>query len=235
MMLKKLLPTSVKLHLKLYLRYTKDLLSGSYFKFAKPHEEVVELPYLIELSQPIRKSYLYENKLYNLQLASQQIASVSVRAGQIFSFWHILKRPSEKNGYKKGRNIINNQLTEDVGGGLCQLSGIIYHLSLMANLTIIERHNHSKDIYTDETRFTPLGSDATVVYGYKDLRIQNNHAFPLRFIFKIEAEKITAQLYSLKPIPVQEIQFFKCPSEKGIYVEGKNKEGIIINQSFYQA
>jgi hypothetical protein len=50
----------------------------------------------------------------------------------------------------------------------------VYHIGIIAGLDIIERYNHSVDIYTDDTRFAPLGTDATVVYGYKDLRIRNN-------------------------------------------------------------
>jgi len=63
-------------------------------------------------------------------------------------------------------------LALDYGGGLCQLSGIIYHAVLEAGLEILERHPHSLDIYTATTRYTPLGSDAAVVYGHKDLRFK---------------------------------------------------------------
>ena len=54
-----------------------------------------------------------------------------------------------------------------MGGGSCQLSGILYYLMLQAGLEAIERFPHSADIYTDETRFTLLGSDATVVIALK--------------------------------------------------------------------
>ena len=50
---------------------------------------------------------------------------------------------------------------------------MLYINALKAGLTIIERHSHSIDIYQEHERFTPLGSDATVVYGYKDLQFQN--------------------------------------------------------------
>ena len=58
-------------------------------------------------------------------------------------------------------------------------------MSLFAGLSIVERFNHFVDIYSDETRYSPLGMDATVVYPQKDLIIKNPYHFPLRFEFKI--------------------------------------------------
>ena len=112
--------------------------------------------------------------MHNLKLAIQSIESVDILPREIFSFWKIVGNPSKRNGFIGSRSIINGQVTNSIGGGLCQLSGLVYYLSLKSGLEILERHNHSMDIYTEETRFTPLGSDATVVYGYKDLKIRNN-------------------------------------------------------------
>ena len=53
------------------------------------------------------------------------------------------------------------------------MSGLIYYVSLMAGLEVLERHPHSRDIYDDQTRYAPLGADATVAYGFKDLRVLN--------------------------------------------------------------
>lgn len=78
------------------------------------------------------------------------------------------------------------------GRGLCQLSGLIYYISLLAGLELIERHPHSLAIYDETTGFTPLGSEATVVYGYKDLRLRNNTDAPLQFHLVFEAKKLTA-------------------------------------------
>ena len=93
------------------------------------------------------------------------------------------------------------------GGGLCQASGIIYHLALIAGLQIIERYNHSKDLYTEETRFCPLGSDATVAYGYRDLRIKNNTDTLINFSLEVCDNHFTGYLFSKEPIQKHEIHF----------------------------
>ncbi|MCP4456604.1 MAG: VanW family protein [Cytophagales bacterium] len=70
----------------------------------------------------------------------------------------------------------------------------MYYVSLYANLEVLERHSHSIDIYTNETRFTPLGSDATVAYGYKDLKIRNNQMSPIKFNVSMDENYIAIKL-----------------------------------------
>ena len=113
---------------------------------------------------------------------------------EIFSFCNIIGNTTASKGYVASRSLTGNSISETIGGGICQLSGLIYYISLIGDLEILERHNHSTDIYNDKTRFTPLGSDATIVYGYKDLKIKNNTNGPINFKFHLDNEKITIRL-----------------------------------------
>ncbi len=116
---------------------------------------------------------------------------------------------------------MNGKITPTYGGGLCQLSGIIYYASLYANLDIIERYNHSTDIYTNETRFTPLGSDATVVYGFKDLKIKNNLKNPIKFSFSLKKNSLTIRINSEEIIDTNNIEFIKNKKDVVTYINGK--------------
>ena len=139
-----------------------------------------------------------------------------------------------KNNYKKGRNIVGNQLSEGFGGGLCQLSGIIYHIALVANLEIIERYSHSLDIYTDENRYSPLGCDATVVFAYKDLRIRNNSNGIIQFEFEITNEKIRIFLKSEMPIDTAVLSFKIIEKQGKKEVSIYKQNGELINISTYK-
>ena len=125
----------------------------------------------------------------------------------------------------------------DYGGGLCQLSSIIYHLSIIAGMSIVERHNHSVDIYNDEDRFTPLGADATVAYGYKDLRVKNEYSFPVRFNFEIINDNLIGSVCSTQYIEKRDIVFNKDMQEAYVKVStnvilpGKS---ILLGVSTYQ-
>ena len=101
---------------------------------------------------------------------------------------------------------MGDRLQEEVGGGLCQVSGLIYFLALHGGMNILERHAHSLDIYTEEERFTPLGSDATVVFGYKDLRFMNPYDFPVSLNFLIPETVLTGELIAsshLEPLSIK--------------------------------
>ena len=100
-------------------------------------------------------------------------------------------------------------------------------------MKIIERHNHSFDIYTDETRFTPLGADATVVFGYKDLRILNNYAFPIAFHFEIEENELKVALKSEGLIAKQTIEFQKTRFENVMEVHSINEHNEVLAKSCY--
>lgn len=208
-MIRKIVPAKVLLLLKLLFRSYSDYTDGLQKKFAKVYKQRPELPHFIETRQFIRKAAFYENKIHNIKLAVSKIESVIIMPEEVFSFWNIVGKPSESKGYKKGRNLVSGKLKEDFGGGLCQLSGIIYHTALKAGLTILERYNHSLDIYKEEERFTPLGADATIVFGYKDLRILNDTKNELYFCFQINSDELICRLHSSDFIEECRLEFGK--------------------------
>ncbi|MGC9505229.1 MAG: VanW family protein [Baaleninema sp.] len=178
--------------------------------------EIPKFKAQIKLSQPIKNTSHSENKKHNLARAIACLENRLIYPGEIFSFWHWVGEPNRKNGYREGRAIVNDKLKTNVGGGLCQLSGIIYFLILKAGILPQERHPHSQDIYTEETRFTPLGSDATVVYGYKDLRFKNTLAIPICFKFALLDTEITGALCSDAEIKEWNVKFKVKEIKKGL-------------------
>lgn len=208
---KKLIPTELKLNLKLFQRYHVDWSNQHLSKLVNfnqlNNEEKPLFKSQLSISQAIKKTQHSENKKHNLNLAIARIQDVAIQPGEIFSFWHLVGKPDKAKGYREGRSLVANQLKAEVGGGLCQLSGLLYLLSLKAGFPTLERHPHSHDIYTESTRFAPLGSDATVVYGYKDFRFQNHLSFPVCFRFSVQEEEISAMLCSPQPISEYRVEF----------------------------
>jgi vancomycin resistance protein VanW len=198
-----------KRQVRLWLRVLQDWRSGEAKLFARSKTDFAEISdwHCHVLVQPIRPGSTFENKLVNLQLASAAITGIQLQPGEIFSFWEVVGRPCNRRGYRASRNIVRGQLSSEVGGGLCQVSGIIYQLCLMAGLEIRERYPHSLDIYTEVERFAPLGADATVVFGYKDLRLANPFPFPLVFCFETTASELQFKLFTPQPIQVKKLEF----------------------------
>lgn len=234
MNIRKFIPKSLRLQYKLLRRALRDQRSGVSRQWVVGSRQLGDLPYRLEVVQPIKKSHLFENKIHNLKLAGEKLEQYAIQPGEILSFWRAVGAPNRRNGYKKGRNIISGELLEDYGGGLCQLSGIMYQLALKAGLETVERHNHSVDIYTEETRYAPLGTDATVVYGYKDLRLRNPFSFPLRFRFEVEPTQLTAILEAAEPLEAQEIRFERKLKGQREEVLALNGAGEVVSRSTYR-
>lgn len=128
-----------------------------------------------EFMRPLKKvdMYLQENKKTNIRLASQKLNGLLLQPGETFSFWRLVGRPSRFAGYLDGLVLSQGNLEKGVGGGLCQLSNLIYWMTLHTPLRVVERWRHSYDVFPDVDRKLPFGSGATVAYNYIDLQIFN--------------------------------------------------------------
>ncbi len=126
-------------------------------------------PIRLALEQPLGAAA--HAKRHNILLAANALDGLPLRPGQVFSFWHVVGRPQLARGFVAGRSLLAGELVQDPGGGLCQLAGALYHLSLQGGLVVVERWPHSVDLYREEERYTPLGADASVAWGFRDLRL----------------------------------------------------------------
>jgi vancomycin resistance protein VanW len=160
----------------------------------------------VSVEQPIRRTAHSDGKIANLRIAAERLSRVVVAQDQVLSFWALVGAPSEANGFKVGRSLVDDQLAANVGGGLCQISGLLYELGLRAGLSIVERHAHSRDLYAEDTRFTPLGLDATVVWGFKDVRLRNAGPIPVAFDFTVDEERIVGRALAPQPLELPGIR-----------------------------
>ena len=191
-------------------RWAVDRITGRYRLFAShcTHPEK-RFELRIALRQRIMRTESFDAKMHNISSAIGKIDNLVVRPGKIFSYWYLLGEATKENGYLPSRSLRNGELVQDYGGGLCQLAGIIYYLSLLADLKILERHSHSRDIYNEDERFAPLGSDASVAYGIKDLRVQNSFSFPIQFCFNIDGEYLVGHICADNLILERKIEFVR--------------------------
>lgn len=230
--MKKYLPYRFKLLYKLLNRWYKDNCDKN-LVFSTVKKNSDSLTARLITAQIIRKSHLYQNKVDNIKLGAKKINSIVILPNETFSFWKIIGKPSRKKGFKKGRNIIKGVLSDDIGGGLCQLSGILYHTSLLAGLSITERFNHTIDIYEEDERLSPLGTDATVVYGYKDLRIKNNFDFPIGFSITVKDDSISCEIMAPNPIEEKKLiierKDFKTKREVILFYESDKNTPIEVS------
>lgn len=212
-MIRKWIPEQVRLRIRVWQRTWNDWKTRRKYPLST-ERGTVSGKVQLTVAQEIKSSATFDNKVHNLKLAAVALEQVVIGPGEVFSFWKIIGNPSAARGYRKGRNIVGGKLQEAVGGGLCQLSGIVYHAALRAGLETVERYNHTVDIYKEEDRFTPLGSDATVVYGYKDLRMRNTLSVPMQFVCEFSENEIACGIRASVILKARELHFDRHDSEQ---------------------
>jgi vancomycin resistance protein VanW len=144
---------------------------------------------------------LQENKVTNLGVACPTIDGVVIKPGQTFSFWRQLGEATAGKGYIDGMQLSRGEVVRGVGGGLCQLSNLLYWMALHTPLDITERHHHSFDPFPDENRVLPFGSGAGVFYNYIDLRFYNPTDLTFQIRLRLTSDHLKGAIRSDSEMP----------------------------------
>jgi len=116
---------------------------------------------------------LQHNKVVNLRLAAARLDGLVLRPGQRLSFWRQVGTPSRRRGFVDGLVLRRGELGAGVGGGMCQLTNLLFWMTLHTPLTVVERWRHSYDVFPDSGRAQPFGSGATCAWPVLDLQVVN--------------------------------------------------------------
>lgn len=137
----------------------------------------------LEVISSYTTSYQDKNdRAYNIFLAGKALDGVTVRPGEVLSFNNITGPRTKERGYRKAPVFVGNDVVDDYGGGVCQLSTTLYVALLGAGFEVVERHNHGMPV-----SYVPLGFDATVVFDLLDLKMKNAGTWPC--VIKVEVNQ----------------------------------------------
>ncbi|MCX7748132.1 MAG: VanW family protein [Clostridia bacterium] len=194
---------------RLFLDDLYSFLNGWYFRFASGEKEIpynlVGLYALADFTTDIRwKEEMKEmnsNKMNNMKLGCKLISGVKLKPGEVFSLRRFLGNPTYEKGFKDGPMVVNGRLQYAVGGGLCQVSTTLFNAALMANLKILQKFNHSVDVW-GENRLVELGRDAVYVFGRRDLKFKNIHGSDIYIVMNLDEEnkKVNCKILSKKKL-----------------------------------
>ena len=134
-----------------------------------------------------------ENKVFNLHLAAKELEGLLIRPGETFSFFRAVREADRETSYRDGLIVVNGELTTAPGGGLCQLSNLLFWLFLHSPLTIVERSGHREKDFPD-LGDQPAGVDATVAEGWVDLKVRNDTQETFQLTLSFGAETMTGTL-----------------------------------------
>ncbi len=142
---------------------------------------------------------LQYNKITNLKLAGAHINGLLLHPGETFSFWRLVGNTTRRKGYLKGMVLNNGGFYAGTGGGLCQMSNLIYWITLHTPLTVVERWRHNYDVFPDSNRTQPFGCGATVAYNYIDLQVKNETDRDYQLLVWLDDQHLYAEWRSTAP------------------------------------
>jgi len=130
-------------------------------------EQVAEMYGLIDYAVT-NASSSSKARLNNIKLAMSLINGARLAPGETFSFNERVGQRTAARGFQMATAYSGGEVTEQVGGGICQVSTTLFNAAVKADLQIDERYNHSLTVaYVDK------GKDATVDWGHQDLKFTN--------------------------------------------------------------
>ena len=129
-------------------------------------------------------------RLNNVQLVSELIDGTLVAPGGTFSFNDTTGERTADKGFQEAPVIINGELQNGLGGGVCQVSTTVFNAAYESGLPITARTNHA--LYISHY---PTGRDATVNYPDLDMRFTNDTGNWLLLRTFVGVGSLTVNLY----------------------------------------
>jgi vancomycin resistance protein YoaR len=130
------------------------------------------------------------NRIHNVQLVAQLIDNHLIPPGHEFSFNATTGARTPEKGFLTAPVIINGELQNALGGGVCQVSTTVFNAAYEAGLNITARTNHA--LYISHY---PQGRDATVNYPDTDLKFVNDTGHWLLLRTFVGSYSLTVSLY----------------------------------------
>ncbi|MGP4081061.1 VanW family protein [Pseudalkalibacillus sp. R45] len=159
-----------------------------------------------------------ENRTHNISLAAEAIDNTVIFPGETFSFNKVVGRRTKKKGYMPAPVIVRGEVSEGIGGGICQVSSTLFNAVDRAGLQIIERYSHSKRV-----PYVPPGRDATVSWYGADFQFLNKYNQPILIRAKRYGGSMVVKLYSSEVINFEPRKVPKASSDLPDEIKIKNE------------
>nr|WP_232299515.1 VanW family protein [Pontibacillus chungwhensis] len=139
-----------------------------------------------------------EERTHNIKLSSDAIDNHVVFPNEVFSFNEVVGKRTKDKGYKPAPVIVKGEVTEGIGGGICQVSSTLFNAVDHARVKVVERYSHSKQV-----PYVPPGRDATVSWWGPDFTFKNNYNEPLLIRSNVTGGTLRIVIYSANGVDVK--------------------------------
>lgn len=129
-------------------------------------------------------------RINNIRIAAGNMNGYILLPGETASLNTIFRPRTSANGYRSAGVYLGGKLVDGIGGGICQVSSTTYNALMNAGITVTERHTHSSPV-----SYLPLGTDAAISAGTKDLQFRNDYPHAVKLETVVEGKNLTVNVY----------------------------------------
>jgi len=130
------------------------------------------------------------NRNTNINLVCETIDGLLLQPGESFNYNEYVGKRTAEKGYMEAGAIINGVSGLELGGGICQVSGTLFHSVMKADLQVDERYPH-----TWPSPYVDIGTDATVTWDGQNFRFTNNTEYPVAIHAYYDDLEVTIQIF----------------------------------------
>lgn len=132
------------------------------------------------------------NRNHNISTACSTMDGYYLLPGQSFSFNGVIGERTEAAGYMEAGVIQGGRSDTGLGGGICQVSTMLYQSVVKSDLQVDARSPHSWP-----SSYVQVGTDAAVDYGNLDFAFTNTSDYPVAIHswFDASTSIVTVQIY----------------------------------------
>lgn len=179
----------------------------------------------------------YSDRGHNIQVGASRINNICLLPGERVSFDQVIHDSSDGQGFQAAGSYLNGQVVQTEGGGICQVSTTAYNALLRAGILPVKRLPHSMPVH-----YVPLGLDAAISAGSKDLVVENTFDVPILIKAFTSGNRLTFQIvsyagalkgYSYVPRAVK-LSSLKAKAYLDIYKDGVLKESKLLHTDTYR-
>lgn len=137
-----------------------------------------------------------EDRTNNIRRAFASCSGVILAPGDTFSFNGRVGERTTDNGFFHAPEYVYDELTDGVGGGVCQASTTIMQAALKAGLTVTDHTPHS-----EKANYAEYGMDATVYWMYNrriDFKFKNTTDSNIYIVCSVQSNPNNRKRYIAK-------------------------------------
>ncbi|MBK8468742.1 MAG: VanW family protein [Candidatus Phosphoribacter sp.] len=140
------------------------------------------------------------DRTVNLTTAANTINGTLIKPGEVFSLNGVLGERTAAKGYREAGMILNGRLVQATGGGVSQISTVVYNLAWFAGVELTQHQAHSFYI----SRY-PAGREATVNWPTIDNKWTNTTPYGILVQMWVSGGQVHGRLWSTKLYDVEAV------------------------------